>query len=249
MLKVAAALALVSLACLGQARRPLVREEVRVGQETWRPEWKKAPVEACGPNEGSFTCPCDGFRYGQAGDLDLVRIRAGRVLERLALGAFFEGQGHDAVVRLHDQMPDDWKTDDTKLAAEVARRPAVKVMKLSDYNHDGHATEFYLQTGAGPCGWVAGIVIGTTSANPTLHAFGTARDSKTPLVMRGYEWDALRDSNGKAQMTHLPCGDHGAEEQIERTITATARGIVVVDQTYQCTEDDEKGKFLGEETF
>src|SRR6478736_3654285 len=146
MWKWAAALVFVCLACFGQAQRPLTREEIQVGRERWRLEWKSAPVEACG--DDSISCPCRGFAYGQAGKLDLVRVRAGKVVERLALGKFFDEGSADvgvAVVRLHEVQQGDFGADGVKLAHELSRRPVIRVMELGDYNHDGSATEFYLQ--------------------------------------------------------------------------------------------------------
>jgi hypothetical protein len=44
--------------------------------------------------------------------------------------------------------------------AEIAKRPPVQLMYFGDYDHDGAATEFYLQTDAVPCGKSYGVVIG-----------------------------------------------------------------------------------------
>jgi len=117
-------------------------------------------------------------------------------------------------------------------------------MELGDYNHDGSATEFYLQTSAAACGWQQGIVIGTTATNPRLHAFGTVKHPNTPLVMKTREWKALLDSKGATKTQYVTCGDHGAEEEVERTITTTVKGIAIVNRTYECTEDGKKGKLL-----
>ncbi len=136
-----------------------------------------------------------------------------------------------------------------KLPQDPSKRPVTRVMELGDYNHDGRATEFYLQTSAPACGWQQGIVIGTTAVNPKLHAFGTVKDPNTPLVMKAGAWETLLHSNGIAEMQYVTCGDHGLEEENDRTITARAKGISVADRRYECTEDGKKGKFLGEETF
>src|SRR5689334_20864884 len=72
-----------------------IREEQTIAingsVEVWRLQWKTPPTPVCAAEDGSFslTCPCDGFAYGESGDLDLVRLRQGQEIERLPLGQFF----------------------------------------------------------------------------------------------------------------------------------------------------------------
>ena len=50
---------------------PTIREESQVVvnsvTETWRLEWAEPPKPYCEPSEGSLTCPCTGFAYGESG--------------------------------------------------------------------------------------------------------------------------------------------------------------------------------------
>ena len=44
--------------------------------EIWRLEWLTVPRLVCQPNDASWSaCPCAGFAFGEAGELDLVRLR------------------------------------------------------------------------------------------------------------------------------------------------------------------------------
>jgi len=85
-----------------QSRSPivadsLIREEEKVvvngNPEVWRLQWKSPPEEAaCGPQDplGATTCPCGGFAYAENGQLDLVRMRNGKEIDRLELTPLFE---------------------------------------------------------------------------------------------------------------------------------------------------------------
>jgi len=90
------------------AAEPVVREErglvVDGVPERWRLQWTGSPTPACDPlDEGWFTCPCNGFAFGERGDLELLRLRDGQEVERLPLAQFFEhswpAEGHQAILR------------------------------------------------------------------------------------------------------------------------------------------------------
>ena len=64
--------------------KPNIREEQQVVvngvTETWRLQWKSPPHPECDASEGmamAITCPCQGFAFGESGDLDVVRLRNG----------------------------------------------------------------------------------------------------------------------------------------------------------------------------
>ncbi len=235
-------LTLLAVAALfSQSRKPVVREEISVNGETWRLEWKSKPASVCGPEEmGFYTCPCSGLAFGEAGKLDLVRLRGNKEIERLSLTHLFSddspGEGL-ATIQRYAVEPDDWEKEGTpELSRMVAQRKVVSVMGLADYNHDGKATEFFVQTGAGPCGHVPGVVVGTTKTDPRLHAFGTVRNPKKPLVLLHREWEEFRDSVGAIETVEFACGDHGSEEETAHHLTPTPAGIQVSERKYQCTE-------------
>lgn len=60
-----------------QAKR-VVRDEQIVSvdstRERWQLVWRTRPQPACSPrDEGWARCPCNGFAFGEIGQLDLVR--------------------------------------------------------------------------------------------------------------------------------------------------------------------------------
>src|SRR5207248_2189664 len=125
--------------------------------EIWRLQWKAPPKPECGPlDDVAFTCPCMGLGYGEAGQLDLVRLRNGREYERLALSPFFSDLGPDKAVvqrwkvsnRDSAELLAHFDDDDWQRTAQQAmsRRAVVKVMNFVDYDHDGRSTEFFIQT-------------------------------------------------------------------------------------------------------
>jgi hypothetical protein len=58
-------------------------------KENWRLEWAKAPVPECMAADTFYTCPCDGFAFGEKGTMDLVRTVPGKPDERLRLDPLF----------------------------------------------------------------------------------------------------------------------------------------------------------------
>ncbi len=235
---------------------PAIREEqtVRVNgsEEVWRLVWKTLPVPECGPDELSFTCPCTGFAFGEAGDLELVRLRGGLEKDRLNLTAFYwdlpTGSGHLALVQRWAVADNDIDTTSLSSFAEsVAKRPAVQVMHLADFDHDGKSEEFFLHTENEPCGKPYGVVVGITAANGRLHVFGTAAHPEQPLRMSAEAWTALRDAHGPVETVEWPCGDHGSDQQTEVRLSWSAQGIEATERTFGCTGDMKRGGLLREE--
>jgi hypothetical protein len=213
--------------------RASIREERRVVvggvTERWRLEWVGKTVEACPPDrewsEEWGTCPCAGFEFAEAGELHLVRLRPGAPEERLPLAPFFspfETPEPKAVLPRWPVRKGDREASERKgFAAAVRTRPLLSVMLLGDYDHDGQATEFLLQVGAGPCGHRQTIVVGVDASSPRLHAFASAESPGEPLVLEGPEqWERFRRSGGEATLTLVGCGDHGSDE--ERTVRLRA---------------------------
>jgi len=252
-------LVLALLACPALPEQGLVREEKSVvvdgATEVWRLVWKRAPRPACGPDDpGSFTCPCFGFAFGERGQLDLVRMRDGREIDRLHLTPLF---GHDdfpfvppeALVQRWERRDRDFvaSDDDLRFTRRVRGRPVVSVMNLADYDHDGQSTEFFLQTGVLPCGKRMGVVIGLSPGNQRLHAFGSALHPGKPLDLQKEQWDALGSSAGPVRVIDWGCGDHGSETEGEVELQATSAGIRAVHREFECSPG--RGKLLRKTQF
>ncbi len=233
-------LALAVFLALSASAQPQVREEQTIAvdgaRETWRLEWAAPPEPYCEPSDASLTCPCTGFAYGEAGDLFLLRLRDGRETERLHLTPFFTEDPGKAVIQ---RWPADFDRDFKNAEREdfpslVRQRPVVRVMRLGDYDHDGRATEFYLQTEALPCGKSFGVVIGVSKLNPRLHVFGAASNPGAPLYMQKRGWEALRRATGPVDILDWQCEDHAAGAETRLRIHWTAKGIEGVRRRYTC---------------
>ncbi len=233
---------------------PTAREERAVTvngvQEIWQLHWKSAPKAECGADDVdmAITCPCQGFAYGEAGDLELVRMRERIAFDRLSLPPLF-GESFDAgktPAILQRWQPDekDFEAARFKDFTPTARkRPVVQVMQLGDYDHDGSATEFYIQTEALPCGKSYGVVVGVSKLNARLHAFGTAAAPDKPLHLQKHEWEALRKATGPVDVPDWECGDHGSPERTVVHLFWTVAGIEGKRLRYSCPS----GKLIAEE--
>jgi len=240
----------------GATSGPILRESRQVvvagKAEQWQLVWEAMPKPICGPEdpEMAMTCPCTGFAYGEMGHLTLQRKRDGRVIDRLALGPYFEDLPASnseglAAMQWRPFRMSDVDAPSAKLLAKVRARPGPRVMQLADYDHDGVASEFLVQVSAGPCGHTSYIALGVSRANPRLHALGTARNPQVALVMAGSAWQALLEARGETRATVWPCGDHGAEERGEMVLSARNGQISAKHQSYTCPEDGTPESLLG----
>lgn len=230
-----------------------IREEqtITIGgvSETWRLEWQALPKPYCEPSEGSLTCPCEGFAFGEIGDLFLVRLRNGTVIDRLHLKPLF-GETQGAVLQRWpvDDDHDSPNSEREDFADAVRKRPVVQVMQFEDYDHDGEKTEFYLQTEAICCGHRDGVVIGISKNDPQLHVFGTVSNPGKPLYLAKHEWDALRNSKShKLEIVDWACRDHAADTQTEFTLEWSVDGISGVRREYTCPPEGESRSLVRQE--
>jgi hypothetical protein len=193
---------LVGISAFAENPTPVLREEQKNTlngvEELWRLEWASAPSPVCSADEPDIwsTCPCAGFAFGERGKLVLVRQRPGQEPERLSLGALFTGDldgpadAGEAVLRRWDVEEKDLKEGQSPgFAAKVRARPAARVMRFEDYDHDGKATEFAFQVGTLPCGKKMNVVIGISGRNPRLHVFGTVEHPDKPLILQASHWE------------------------------------------------------------
>jgi len=232
---------------------PLIRETRTVGvngvTEMWQLQWRSTPKPWCDILNGPWeTAPCQGFTYGEAGELDLVRYRNSREYERLHLTPFFSAfPEHGAIVQRWPAQRDDLTNgvpllnspEMQALLSRVRARPTVKILSLTDDDHDGNATEFFLQTEA-EAGHRYGVVVGVSANNPHLHAFGTALHPDMPLVLKDMQWFELHrrgDMNVPVRVSDWKCPDRGATTDTELELEPTAKGISVIRREYACGKE------------
>ena len=166
-----------------------------------------------------------------------MRLRNGREVDRLHLTPLYEDWGGDeaGVQRWRADYDKDFEA--SKLAdfpALVSKRSIVQIMHFADFDHDGKATEFYLQTGAGPCGHMSGVVVGLSRSNAKLHVFGTASEPEAPLYLEGGIWEELLKATRTIDVLDSGCGDHGAETEIRLRLHWNREGIDGVRREYTC---------------
>lgn len=233
-------------------------------QEIWRLVWTTLTVPACPAEEldTAVTCPCAGFAYGEAGTLNLVRVSNGREIDRLNLEAAFadvdalpqNAPGH-AILQSRPLVDGDYERGadlptghpSNSFIASVASRPITRIMTFKDFDHDGQATEFLLQVGAGPCGHTAWLAVGLSPENPKLHVLTSQERPAERLVMPYAAWDALVKTDAPAPIQTWGCGDHGSDKETRVALHALGGRISAQRITYACDGSDETpGKRLGQ---
>ncbi|WP_176399626.1 hypothetical protein [Novosphingobium sp. B 225] len=241
----------------------LLREQRAVtlggAAETWQLVWQGRPRSICGPEdvEMAITCPCTGFAYGELGKLDLVRLRGGKVVDRMDLGPLFSDLPADdadglAAMQWRQMVSRDFDAaaDGSSKAflAEVAKRPGPRMMRLADYDHDGVASEFLVQVSAGPCGHTEYAAVGVSKAQPKLHALSSKDNPASPLVLPGSAWQALLGPKPRT-VVNYPCGDHGADQQEELVVGAAGGTISVQRVLRACSDEGGAGAEVGREAM
>lgn len=233
----------------------VVREEIQVKvgdiEETWRLIWEEPPVPVCGPEDpGWSSCACFGFAFGERGFLRLVRFREGKEYEWLPLGEFFAPMnaivqdGGFALPRWPVEAGDQADRNKPGFAARVSQRPVVRVMKLGDFDHDGRATEFFLQTSSGSCLKAYGIVVGINSENERLHVFRAVEASGTPLLLGAEEWQKLLGATEPVKVLDGSCKQSGNQFESETVFSAQAGKISVQRSIYRCTPEGRRGELI-----
>lgn len=235
-------MALVALVGMGaMAAEPVVREEARVKvdgvTERWRLEWRAPPELDCFETEG-VTCPCEGFAYAERGALELVRTRPGKPVERLALTPLFGGG--PARLRRWKPASGDEALSPEQRAAVLAKRKSQRAMVLGDYDHDGQAREFVLQTAAHGCGLREAVLIGVDPRDGRMRALATAEHPERPLVLEPGTWAKLLKA-AEVESVETPCGDHGSEAEDVIRLRADARGLHATRELYRCTKQGGRG--------
>jgi len=244
---------LVSTAALAENAGSVIREEHKVlvddVEEVWQLQWTSPPGPACSPVQPEWVaCPCNGFAFGESGDLVLVRKRPGQEDERLALGQFFDEE-LDVPAKKGEAVLRRWDVEDTDIddsdasdfASRVQARPNARMMSLGDYDHDGRATEFLLQVGTLPCGKQMSILVGISHSTPSLHAFGTVEHPEKPLVLQASHWKSLLQSKGPFKVVDWVCGDHGSDTAVDLELNADDAGIQATKMEYACNENGTRG--------
>jgi hypothetical protein len=227
------------------------RQRVIVGSKTeeWYLEWLTPPDPSCDPSgDDWYTCPCNGFAFGEQGQLDLVRHIPGQPDEHLLLSPLFKlGYDGDAIARLPKwpvQEGDFERMGSPGFSKMVRFRPIVRIMNFADYDHDGRSTEFLLQTGAGPCGHRQTVLVGISRANPRLHVFGTVANPDVPLVLESPDaWKQFLRAKRTTRVVSWSCGDHGSEEGSDIELVAATEGIRAFLLRYSCG-DAGRGRLL-----
>lgn len=249
---------------LATSGHEVVREQrsftVNGSKEVWRLIWRGSPKDgnSCGPTnaDGALTCPCDGVAYAQVGDLLLERRRPGVPLERMPLTPLFAGSdmlfNEKSPVAILPRWPTRARDiNDDPTPAAIRSRPAVPIMRLRDYDHDGIAGEFLLQVDTLPCGKHVLVAIGITRNNPHLHVLHSAEHPGRPLALFQWQWAALARSPRPGRIMDWPCGDHAAEEETTMVLRAD-RGQIHADRiTSTCPNDieDAHGKWHHDDHF
>jgi hypothetical protein len=164
------------------SERQLVREEKTVVvdgvSETWRLVWREVPEPYCTEPDPVW---CDGFTYGEMGDLDLVRLRPSEHEERLNINQVLS----EDTMPLQHWVPSGNETDLEPDAIKAL--PVADVMPLGDYDHDGRATEFVLRLPfLGPrFGGYRSVLVGISKNDPALHVFSS--------MLPPSEWERIRN--------------------------------------------------------
>lgn len=262
----AAGLLALSLPALADGDPPMTIREERVVKvagraEVWRLAWIGPVKSFCGPESGDdvITAPCNGLAYGEQGRLVLSRtLPGGRLDDRLDLSPLFTDsdltgrEDGNAVLPRWPVLDEDTHRltgDVSTLAAEIHARPAVPVMQLVDYDHDGKALEFLIQTDVQPGGKRFYVALGLNRATGKLDWLRSTDRPDRPLVLNWAAWQALAKGAQKIDIVRWDCGDHGSEVLETYRLSVKSGRINVHLRTFACADAGGIGDLTGEEPY
>ncbi len=230
---------------------PEVRESLslRLGNsiEIWQLVWTASPHPYChlGEIDMAMTCPCDGFAYGEAGHLKLVRSRAHQPDEVLPLDNFFRRDNSDPAISKSFSIVQKWPYQtsdyirytrkDLNLAQDIQRRPVSRIMIMKDYNRDGWNAKFLLQIQSQSCGDRRFVAIGITKNRPYLHAMGSKALPGKPLILPLRVWEKMNAVSGPFSITVGSCGDHFSDREHRLLVHVEEGAIDVIEEEWSCS--------------
>ena len=235
---------------------PLVRERVEVTisgvKEQWTLRWEAPPKPYCDIPEDAMTCPCDGFGYGEAGSLSLIRERAGLPKEKLLLDPMFSdgtGPSTSSILLKTPYQEVDGGYSGDQIKEELTKRKPSTIMDIKDFNQDGLAAEFVLQVNAGPCGHQQGVLLGVDVKGGPLKVFGGAANPGAPLVLEYSSWfNFLMKSSFDS--LEFGCGDHGSEDEMVIHLSIKDGAFVAEEEVFDCTgKDGMRGKSISKKAL
>jgi hypothetical protein len=207
--------------------------------EHWWLEWQRPPEPACFDDLG---CYCREFSFGEKGELDLVRQRAGEPEDRLHLTPLMGEEIYDSPGRFHKGKailvrwpatgPD---FEHVPSLTDLGARRSASVMQFADYDHDGRATEFkVLIWNFAPCaeGRLA-IIVGIDRKNTKLHAFSAAGSPATPMTLTSESWEEVR-SHVPTTVVESGCGNHGSTTEYSSSVWVDGHGLHIVNRQRNC---------------
>jgi len=241
---------------------PIIREEAKIVidgvEEVWRLEWINQPSPVCGPDDEYWnTNPCNGFAFGESGDLDLIRKRPGEKDEHFALTPIFAEYGEapaynprQAVLRRWNVLDTDYtKKNSPTFVSMVKARPVIRIIKFADYDHDGRSTEFILQIGTA-AGLDMSVVIGISRNEPHLHFFTSVIHPNEPLILQSRHWEALSQTKTAIRVVQIGCGNHGFNGIMKYELKSENGRIHARKLVYECDEaNGQQGRLIQDEEF
>lgn len=226
--------------------------------EVWRLSWIGPVKPFCGPDAGDdvITVPCSGFAYGEQGRLVLSRtLPGGQLDDQLDLSPLFAGsdltdhEGNAVLPRwpILDEDTHRLVADDATLAAEIRARPPVPVIKPVDYDRDGLAQEFLIQTDVQPGGKRFYVAVGVNRTTGRLDWLRSTARPDRPLVLNWAVWQALAKGAQNIDVVRWDCGDHGSEVLETYRLSGKAGRVDVRLRTFACADAGGIGDLQQEE--
>lgn len=171
--------------------------------ETWTLAWIGNTQQVCGlESEVYESCLCEGFRFGQTGNLMLYRSINGKTIDSLKMPPH-EDYENESQYSQYDQKL--YISDSSHLKSLQKR----SILQLRDYVNDGHSKIFPYLIGSGaPCGHSKWVLIGTTKKNQKLHILNNQNSN---VIFDGKDAVISLATRDTFVQNTIPCGDHAAE--------------------------------------
>jgi serine/threonine protein kinase len=220
--------------------------------ETWRLVWVTEPTLFCHTQDvlaDIAAWACGPFMLSEQGEAEIVRERAGAVVDRFSLSVAFGGDGETGIPTLPRWNLSDADREAARNtpaggdpSARFATRPPARIMRLGDYDGDGTAAEFALPVSTSSSGHVYTVLVGLFDGERLSLAAPRGWRRERFTLAQPHRWELIRGGRS-ARVVQWECGNHGADREEFMDLSWSNGELLAAERSRPCRDVQHVGQF------